>query len=104
MIANIIDRRERKYRWKCVDAVIEAVWHDNNCKDSDFADPEAERDILYDQRQNVSLNESVVWASDLQEEVTLYIYDAGKLHTNPDETTPHFQFVSRARHWRSKHQ
>jgi hypothetical protein len=37
MIANIIDKRERKYRWKRVQAIIEAVWHDNACKDSDQA-------------------------------------------------------------------
>lgn len=40
MIRNIIDRRDRSYRWKTVNAIIEAVEHDNSCADADQA-PEA---------------------------------------------------------------
>lgn len=78
MIANVIDRRKREYRWKCINAIAEAVWHDNNCKDADFADPNPQYDLDYDQRENISLNEAVEWASALKSEVTLYLYDQGE--------------------------
>lgn len=78
MIANVIDRRKREYRWKCVNAIVEAVWHDNNCKDSDYADPNPEHDLVYDQKENISLGEAIEWASTLKAEVTLYLYDQGR--------------------------
>jgi hypothetical protein len=37
MIWNIIDRRTRRYRGKCVNAIIEATRHDNTVRDSDEA-------------------------------------------------------------------
>jgi hypothetical protein len=39
MIWNIIDRRERRHRWRRVNAVIEAIEQDNTCGDADQADP-----------------------------------------------------------------
>lgn len=78
MITNIIDKRERRYRWKKIAAIVEATWHDNNCDDSDFADPKPEHDLDYDERENISLGEAVDWASSLKADVTLYLYDAGR--------------------------
>lgn len=78
MIWNIIDRRSRPYRWKFVDAIIEAVEHDNSCQDADQA---AEADPLlvidYDQQDCVSVSEAVAWANEQRCPVTLYLYDEG---------------------------
>lgn len=79
MIWNIIDRRERPYRWKVVNAVIEAVEHDNSVEDADQADPFDPRTIVdYDERNGISVNAAVAWASEQKSPVTLYLYDEGK--------------------------
>jgi len=80
MIVNIVDSRTRKYRWKRVQAIVEAVWHDNACNDSDQADVGDELDesyVLYEERNNLSLTEAVAWAMSLSCPVTLYLYDPG---------------------------
>jgi len=83
MIWNIIDCRERPYRWKSVNAIVESVEHDNCCTDADEA-PESEPDkvVDYDEREGVSVEEAVRWASQQRCPVTLYLYDAGKGATN----------------------
>src|SRR5260370_27487839 len=76
MIWNIIDRRERRYRWKRVNAIIEPTSHDNCCQDSDQAeeDPDA---AIYEQREGISLAKAVEWADAKPYRVTLYLYDEG---------------------------
>lgn len=78
MIWNIIDRRERPYRWEIVNAVVESVWHDNSCTDSDQAKPDLAREVTYEDRRGISLREAVVWAQTFDADVTLYIYDEGR--------------------------
>jgi hypothetical protein len=76
MIWNIVDRRERCYRWKRVNAIIEPTSHDNCCQDSDQAeeDPDA---AVYEQREGISLTKAVAWADAKPYRVTLYLYDEG---------------------------
>lgn len=79
MIWNVIDRRERPYRWKCINAIIEAVEHDNSCADADQApasDPA--QAIDYDQREGISVQEAIAWANEARCPVALYLYDAGE--------------------------
>jgi hypothetical protein len=78
MIWNIIDRRKRPYRWAQVNAIIEAVEHDNSCVDADQA-PEAAPDkvIDYDQLEGISVEQAVTWANQQDAAVTLYLYDVG---------------------------
>jgi hypothetical protein len=78
MIWNIIDRRERPYRWKTVNAVIEAVEHDNSVNDADQA-PDADVRLVVDyaQREALSVHEAIAWASEQRCPVTLYLYDEG---------------------------
>jgi len=78
MIWNIIDRRDRPYRWKTVNTVIEAVEHDNSVIDADQA-PEADIHLVVDyaQRETVSVLEAIAWASEQKCAVTLYLYDEG---------------------------
>jgi hypothetical protein len=53
MIWNIIDGRERRYRWKCVNAIIEPAWHDNSCRDSDQAEEDDPYAADYEKREGI---------------------------------------------------
>ena len=78
MIWNVIDRRTRPFRWKNVNAIVEAVEHDNSCADSDQApDSEVMLVVDYDALEAVSVNEAILWAMSQRCPVTLYLYDEG---------------------------
>ena len=58
MIWNIIDNRRRPYRWREVNAIVEAVEHDNSCPDADQApesDPAVWKRALLQQEQQKML-------------------------------------------------
>ena len=78
MIWNIVDRRVRPYRWKTVNAIVEAVEHDNSCADADQA-PLSDVMITVDYAalEAVSVQEAVAWAMGQPCPVTLYLYDEG---------------------------
>jgi len=76
MIANTVDNRKRQYRWKSVLAIVEPVWHDNSCEDSDQAN-ETGSDLLCDERDEISVSEAVRWANKIDIPVTLYLRDTG---------------------------
>jgi hypothetical protein len=79
MIWNIIDRRDRPYRWKTVTAIIEAVEHDNSCADADQAPEASPMDVIdYDRREDVSVVDALAWANAQRCPVTLFLYDTGK--------------------------
>jgi hypothetical protein len=90
MIWNIIDRRERPYRWREVNAIIEAVEHDNSCHDADPA-PKSDPALVvdYDALEAVSVREAINWANEQPCPVTLYLYDIGQGF----EAERHFQAV-----------
>src|SRR5687768_664795 len=79
MIWNVIDRRERPYRWRHVNAIVEAVEHDNTCLDADQA-PESSPSLVvdYDSLEGVSVQEAVDWANKQRCPVTLYLYDTDR--------------------------
>jgi hypothetical protein len=78
MISNIIDSRTRPYRWRRVNAIVEATWHDNSVADSDQAEVvRDDREVVYQERNGVSLAEAVAWANAQPCPVTLYLYDEG---------------------------
>jgi hypothetical protein len=90
LIYNIIDHRERPYRWKRINAIIEATSHDNTVADTDIAEPPPpEVEMIYDQREGISLNEAISWAHAEICPVTLYLYDEGK------GTTPSWPVASK---------
>lgn len=78
MLWNVIDKRTRPYRWREVNAIVEAVEHDNSCDDADQA-PESDASVTvdYDALEAVSVQEAVAWASQQRCPVTLYLYDLG---------------------------
>lgn len=90
MIWNIIDRRKRPHRWKAITAIMEPTYHDNSVADSDQAE-ETEDDIVYDQREEISLADAVVWVQSLPFPATLYLYDLGQgINVVKTSETGHF--------------
>ncbi|MBN9466843.1 hypothetical protein [Brevundimonas sp.] len=76
MIENIIDSRQRPYRWMRVHAIVEATWNDNSVADSDQADrPDDDNHVLFEERHLISVADAVKWASEISGPVTLYLYD-----------------------------
>ena len=74
MIANVIDNRKLRYRWKRVNAIAEPAWHDNKCPNADQAEPVA-GELDYDERNGISVNDAIKWAEGSQYLVTLYLND-----------------------------
>jgi len=74
MIFNLIDRRKRPYRWRKINAIIEATSQDNRCEDAD-EQPHSDDEVVYDQLKNSSLHDAILWAEHQPCAVTLYIYD-----------------------------
>jgi hypothetical protein len=77
MIANIIDRRTRRYRWKKITAIIEPTYHDNTVDDSDDTEAPEPGFIVYDERAVISVADAIAWAGSLPFATTLYLYDLG---------------------------
>ncbi|WP_300528970.1 hypothetical protein [Maricaulis sp.] len=76
MIFNIVDNRKRKYRWKDINAVIEATAHDNSCRDSDQIDQDEHYGLCQD-KKHLTWHEAIVWAEQHPAQVTLFLYDKG---------------------------
>ncbi|WP_459663229.1 hypothetical protein [Novosphingobium sp. 11B] len=78
MIWNVIDHRKRPYRWGRVNAIIEAVEHDNSVLDADQAPESNPLDVIdYDQREGVTVKEAIDWANSQRCPITLYLYGDG---------------------------
>jgi len=80
MITNILDRRTHSHVWRNIDAVAEATWHDNapeGTLEHDRAARDAAHDDVFAIRSNLPLSAAVMWAQALNDEITLYLYDAG---------------------------
>ncbi|QIQ85801.1 hypothetical protein [Erythrobacter sp.] len=77
-VANIIDRRAHPYRWKRIQAIVEATAHDNGVEGADEAEPgDPGTSVLYKERDGISVSEAVAWATAMPCEVTLYLYEEG---------------------------
>ncbi|RZJ17416.1 MAG: hypothetical protein EON91_09500 [Brevundimonas sp.] len=83
MITNILDRRTHLHRWRKIDAVAEATWHDNQQPADgalhDNADSAASIALgdTYAVRRGLSVTGALAWANAYPDEVTLYLYDEG---------------------------
>ena len=84
MIVNVLDLRERPYRWKNIVAVIQSATKDNVAEDSDQVQEGLGIEIDYAERQGLSVRDAVLWAEGMGGMVTLYLYDA-EPETTPDE-------------------
>jgi len=83
MLWNVIDKRTRPYRWREVNAIVEAVEHDNSCAEADQA-PESDPLVDYKALEAVSVQEAVAWANGQRCPVTLYLYDLGRGFANEE--------------------
>ena len=86
MIINVMDLRERPYRWKNICAVVQSATKDNVAEDSDQVKEGLGVEIDYAERDGITLREAVLWADGMGGMVTLYLYD-GDAETRPDETS-----------------
>lgn len=75
MIVNVIDLREKPYRWKSVIAVVESAAKNNEAEDSDPVDEMLGVEIDYAEREELNVRDAILWAENLQGKVTLYLYD-----------------------------
>ncbi|MEM8804284.1 MAG: hypothetical protein AAFY06_12635 [Pseudomonadota bacterium] len=75
MIVNVIDLREKLYRWKSVLAVVESAAKNNEAADADKVDMSVGVEIDYAERENISVRDAFLWAEGLQGKVTLYLHD-----------------------------
>ena len=71
-IANVIDRRKRPYRYRKINAVIEASAHDNNVLDADQSHGGGPD---YSELEHASLADVILWAQTFSGEITLFLYD-----------------------------
>ena len=75
MLINMIDLRERTYRWCAVMAVLESAAKNNEAKDADQVEADFGVLIDYAEKQDISVREAVLWAELAGGPVTLYLYD-----------------------------
>ena len=75
MIVNVMDLREKPYRWKTVVAVVESATKNNQAGDSDEVEQAVGIEIDYAEREDISVRDAILWAEGLQGKVTLYLYD-----------------------------
>ncbi len=75
MLVNVLDLRERPYRWSSVLAVVQAATKDNVAEDADVIQSKMGVEIDYAERDGLSVRDAVLWAERLDGMVTLYLYD-----------------------------
>lgn len=78
MIVNVIDLREKLYRWKSILAVVESAAKNNEAEEADPVDISIGVEIDYAEREGVSVRDAFLWAENLQGKVTLYLHDYDK--------------------------
>jgi hypothetical protein len=87
-IINIIDRRKRQYRFLKINAIVEAAWHDNSCKDADRVESNGEGPS-YGEREHITLADAITWGQSFDTKVTLFLYDEdGGIYYHEDTSPP----------------
>ena len=75
MLINVMDLRERPYRWSKVLAVVQSAAEDARAEDADPVPDAGDIQIDYAEREGISVREAFLWAERLEGMVTLQIYD-----------------------------
>lgn len=89
-IANIIDKRKRKYCFFPITAVIEPAYMNNDLPESDQYDENDDRiSTCFEERPDTSIYLAINWANQFSFPVTLYLYDFG----SGDDGGVHSEFV-----------
>ncbi len=85
-ICNILDMRTRKFRWKTVDAIVEATAQDNRNKDADEAPASNPPEFYtFEELTEISVQEAICWAQQFEFPVTLTLLDGGSINTDDEE-------------------
>ena len=77
-LVNIVDFRANSYRFRKIDAVVEATWHDNRIKNADHVTYVAVAGgdgPHYAKRSAISVSEAIEWADTFFTAVTLSLHD-----------------------------
>ena len=82
MLVNLIDLREREYRWSRIMATLESAAKNNEAEDSDHVEVDFSVQIDYAEKQDVSVREAILWAEQAGGPVTLYLYDRDDADAN----------------------
>ena len=85
MLINVMDLRERPYRWSNVLAVVQNAAEDATAEDADPVPDFGGIQIDYAEREGISVREAVLWAERLDGMVTLQIYDFDRDGVGADE-------------------
>ncbi len=85
MLMNVIDLRERQYRWRNVLAVLESAFKNNEAEDADQVTGDIGALIDYAERSDISVRDAVQWAEAAGGPVTLYLYDLDEDETAADQ-------------------
>ena len=75
VIVNVLDLRERPYRWSSVLAVIESAAKNNEAEEADTVADGDGIQIDYAEREGISVRDAFLWAERMDGPVTLYLYD-----------------------------
>ena len=62
MLINVMDLRERSYRWKSVLAVLESAAKNNEAEDADTIKDDFSVMIDYAERSDISVRDAIQWA------------------------------------------
>lgn len=86
---NVIDSRKYPYKFRKINAIVEATWHDNSVEGSDHSEKDPTDDGPdYKQKEHITVQEAFQWANNFKNPVTLYIYDEdGGIYPNKDSGT-----------------
>lgn len=84
MLVNVIDLREREYRWSRVMAVLESATKNNEAEEADQVKPGLGIEIDYAERTGLSVREAMLWAEKTDGPLTLYLYDDEGEDTDAD--------------------
>jgi hypothetical protein len=80
-LTNIIDERDRRYRFNKVLAIVEPTWHDCGLPEADQVDKDTvKREVdgerlVYADRGNLSVADAIKWADSFESHVTLFLYN-----------------------------
>ena len=75
MLINVLDLREKPYRWSDVLAVAQNAAEDTIAEDADPLPDIGGVQIDYAEREGISVREAILWAERLDGMVTLHLYD-----------------------------
>ena len=75
MLMNVMDLRERPYRWREVLAVLESAFKNNEAPDGDKVSGDIGAFIDYAERSGITVRDAMQWAEQAGGPVTLYLFD-----------------------------